>query len=464
MRRYRAVLAFALAAVLGFAAWRLGQLQPEADVRGPVPLVPSGLIDSERVDEVILEREGVKHRFVRQGQGWQQLEPVPHPIDGWSMRQLIAKSLKAESVRSVELSTMPADARAKALAEAGLTPPAGRIELLEAADASGSRRSIGIELGRRSLAGRAYAMLVGGSGASAANSYAVIDGALHEYALGRDPREFRRRELFVDLGELDRIALKSGDNQLVVVRDGRSYRIESPVRSRADRVHVEELLDALRRAKSAGFVSDRPVELSAYGLAPAMATLEVAAAGSVRTLLIGDAVSLGAQDRFALLDGTSTVVRVPAEVLATIVPRIDRLVDAVASGVRSRDIGGLEIASGLRRISLRRETDGWSASIGEQGVVEAIAGSVERERVEGLLKALTETKAQAVELGAFPSTESIATITLVGFAGEPLDTVRIARRESDSKWILENGDGVLRLHGSIELPITADELGFRAKR
>jgi len=464
MKRYRSVLAFALAAVLGFTAWRLGQSQPDAAVRGPVALIPSGSIDSERVDEIVLEREGVKHRFVRQGQGWQQLEPIPHAIDGWSMRQLITKALKAESVRSVDLATMSADTRAKALAEAGLAPPAGHIELIEAADAAGVRRTVGIDLGRRSLAGRAYAML-GSDGAGAGpRSYAVIDGALHEYALGRDTREYRRRELFVDLGELDRIALKSGENQLVVAREGRIYRIESPVRARADRVQVEELLDALRRAKSAGFVSDRPVELSAYGLAPAMATLEIAAAGSVRTLLIGDAVSLGAQDRFAMLDGTSTVVRVPAEVLATIVPRIDRLVDAVASGVRSRDIGGVEIASGLRRLSLRREADGWMASIGEQGATEPVAGSVERERVDGLLKALTETKAQAIELGAFPSSDSIATITLVGFAGEPLDTVRVARRESDSKWILENGDGVLRLHGSIELPLSADELGFRATR
>ena len=464
MRRFRTLLAFATAAVLGFSAWRAAQLEPKAEVRGPEPLVPAGSIDAERVDEIILEREGIRHRFVRQGQGWQQLEPVPHAIDGWSMRQLVSKALKAESVRGVELAAMPADARAKSLADAGLSPPAGRVEILEAADPSGTRRGVEIDLGRRSLAGRAYARLVKRGAGAEADSYAVIDGAFHEYALGRDPREFRRRELFVDLGEVDRIALKSGDNQLVVLRDGRNYRIDSPVRSRADRVHVEELLDALRRAKSAGFVSDRPVELAAYGLAPAMATLEVGSGASVRTLLIGDAVSLGAQDRFALLDGTSTVVRVPAEVLATIVPRVDRLVDAVASGVRGRDIGGIEIASGTRRLSLRRETDGWSATLGELGGAESQAGSIERERVEGLLKALTETKAQAIELSPFPSSDSIATVTLVGFAGEPLDTVRIARRESDSKWILENGDGVLRLHGSIELPISADELGFRPKR
>ncbi|MEY4117782.1 MAG: hypothetical protein RLZZ116_1110 [Planctomycetota bacterium] len=459
MSRLRVPIAFAIAAVLGVASMRIAQRQDVSTATATAPLVPADAVDAERIDEIVLERDGVLHRFVRNGQGWQQLEPVAHAIDGWSMRQLIGKALKAESVRSIDLSGLAADARSKSLAEAGLTPPAGRIELIESADASGQRRKIVLELGRRSLAGRAYAR----AGAADA-SYAVIDGALHEFALGRDPREFRRRELFVDLGDVDRLAFRAGESELVLAKAGRDYRIDSPVRARADRVQVGELIDAVRRAKSAGFVSDRPVELSAYGLGPAMASLEIASAGLTRTLLIGDAVSLGAQDRFGLIDGTSTVVRIPAEVLATIVPRLDRIVDAVATGVRARDVGGIEIASGMRRISLRREADGWTATVGEQGGGESQSGKVERERVEGLLKALSETRAQAIELAAFPATESIAMVTLLGFAGEPLDTVRIARRESDSKWILENGDGVLRLHGAIELPLAADELGFTPKR
>lgn len=464
MNRLRAPLAFAVAAVLAFAAMRLSQQEDAASATGSVPLVPADAIDSERVDEIVLEREGVVNRFVRKGQGWQQLEPVAHAIDGWSMRQLISKALKAESVRSIDLSALAAEARSKSLVEAGLAPAAGKLELIESADASGQRRKLVIELGRRSLAGRAYARASTAAEDSAKTGYAVIDGALHEFALGRDPREFRRRELFVDLGDVDRLAFRAGESELVVVKDVRGYRIASPVQARADRVQVEELLDALRRAKSAGFVSDRPVELSAYGLGPAMASLELGADGVTRTLLVGDAVSLGAQDRFGLIDGTSTVVRIPAEVLATIVPRLDRIVDAVATGVRARDVGGIEIASGMRRISLRRESDGWSSTVGEQGGGDSQAGTVERDRVDGLLKALSETRAQAIELAAFPSAESIATVTLLGFGGEPLDTVRIARREADSKWILENGDGVLRLHGSIELPLTADELGFRLKR
>lgn len=458
MKWVRGIVTLAIAGTLAFAASRLS-IEPVANQAARAAIIRSDSIDSERVGTVILDRDGIRHRFERRGSSWQQTEPVAHAVDGWSIRQIIGKVLKAESVRSVDLSTVPADERAKALADAGLAPPAGRIELIEIATEGATPRTVTVELGRRSLAGRAFARR-----ADAEPGYEVIDGSLHEYALARDPKELRRRELFVDLAEVDRVAFRSGDTQVVLARDGRNYRIEAPVRTRADRVQAEELFDALRRAKSAGFVSDRPVELSAYGLAPAMATLSVDSAGTSRTLLIGDAVSIGAQDRFGMLDGTSTVLRLPAAVLAPIVPRVERLIDGVASGIRARDVAGIEIANGTARISLRRETDGWTATVGAQGVAESTGGTVDRERVDGLLKSLTETRANAVEIAPFPVDSAMVTITLVGFANEPLDTVRVAKRASDSKLLLENGDGVLRVHGAIELPTTADELAFRPKR
>jgi hypothetical protein len=466
MRWVRGCIAFAIAGALGVAAVRLGDEPSQRNV-GRAPLVSAEAIDTDRVATIVLERDGVKHVFERRGNAWQQTEPVRHAIDGWSMRQLIGRVLKAESVRTIELPD--AATRGARLAEAGLAPPSARIELREETAASGSSapRVLAIELGRRSLAGRAYARVAAGP-ADSADRYQVIDAELHEYALGRDPKEFRRRDLFADLGAVDRLALRAPSGDLVIARDGRDYRIETPVRTRADRVQVEELIDALRRAKSGGFVSDRPVELSVYGLEPAGATLEVDSAGTRRTLLIGDAVSLGAQDRFGMLDGTTTVVRLPAAVLAPMIPRLERLVDAVASGVRARDIAAIEIAlgaaEGAPRLTVRRETDGWTATVGRQGGGETTAGTVETAAVDGLLKALTETRATGVEVAPFPTSELIATVSFIGFASEPLDTVRIARRTTDGRLLLENGDGVLRLHGGIELPLTPEELGFRARR
>jgi hypothetical protein len=81
-----------------------------------------------------------------------------------------------------------------------------------------------VELGRRSLAGRADARVA--EPATARLRYEVIDGTLHEFALERDPREFRRRDLFIDVGEIDRVELTAGESTTAIARSGRSYRID----------------------------------------------------------------------------------------------------------------------------------------------------------------------------------------------------------------------------------------------
>lgn len=458
MKWIRGIIAFAAAGTIAFTARELSS-RPVEVRSSRSPLVAADAVDPEQVVEIRMTREGTPYRFVLDSGAWKQTQPVPHAIDGWSMRQLIGKLLKTESVRSVPLRGTDKATRDKELAQAGFAPPTAVIELIEAPRDGAEARRVAVELGRRSLAGRAYARVAPANGVD--SGYSVIDASLHEYALGRDPKEFRRRDLFPDLAGVDRLTFSSPGGNLVLARSGRDYRLESPVRARADRAQAEELIDALRRARSGGFVTDRPAELSAYGLSPAMATLEVDAGGTRRALLIGDAVSIGAQDRFGMLDGTETVVRLPAAVLAPLLPRVERLIDAVATGVRGRDIGAIEIAAGEVRIGLRRESDGWSATVGRQGDAQVLAGRAETDRVDALIKALSETRASAVEIVAFPADRSVATVTLNGFAGEPLDTVRIARRDADSRLLLENGDGVLRVHSEIDLPLTADELGIR---
>ena len=89
-------------------------------------------------------------------------------------------------------------------------------------------------------------------------------------------------------------------------------------------------------------------------------------------------------------------------------------------------------------------------------------GTVDASAVDRLLAALSMTRAGSVEIAAYPIASERARVTLLGFANEPLDTVRIARGVSSGGFILENGDGVLRIHGAIDLPIDVSELRFVA--
>lgn len=455
MRLLRTPLVALVALGAAIAAHRLGSVE-EVATNARQPLVAREAFDPEQLAEATIDRDGLRYRFVRRGGSWWQTSPVEHAVDGWSVRQFAARVMKAESVRSVDF----AQGDSAALSAAGLSPPQGRIELVEDAPEGAPPRRVVVELGRRSLAGRAYARVA--EPATARPRYEVIDGTLHEFALERDPREFRRRDLFIDVGEIDRVELTAGGSTTAIARSGRSYRIDGPIRTRADRQQCEELFDAIRRARSDGFIVDNPVELAVYGLEPPAASLVVRSGTREIRLRIGDPVSIGAQDRFGLLDGTSTVVRIPAAVLAGIAPRADRLIDTLATGVRAADIGAIEVAQGTSRLVLRRETDRWTATASEADAAES-KGSVDSGALARLLAALTETRAGSVQIAPFPADRAVATITLRGFAGEALDTVRVASGVNGG-FALENGDGVLRIHGAIDLPLSRKELGFAAER
>jgi hypothetical protein len=467
MKWARVVIAILVAAGSSVALRTIGGGAAESSAQRR-PLVDRDAVSAENLAEIVLERDGARVRFVRRGDSWWQVEPIEHAVDSWSMRQFASRLLACEVVREIDLArdesgaARDAESREALARDAGLSPAVARIELVEQAPAEGvAPRRVQVELGRRSLAGRAYARVGGGDG----SRIAVVDAALHEFALERDLREFRRREVFVDLAEVDSVEFSSGSNRIELVRDGRVYRLASPVRTRADRAAAEEFVDALRRAKSGGFVTDSPAEPAVYGLAPAAAALSVRAGSQTRRLLVGDTVSIGAQDRFGMLEGSPTVFRLPAATLATILPRAERLVDGVASGVRAADIGGIEIArSGTdERLSLRREVKGWTGRSTRQGAAESTVVPVAVDAVDRLVAALTSTRAGAVEIAQLPAERVAATITLLGFADEPIDTVRIAQLEPRAgdaapRTALDNGDGVLRVHGSIDLPITAAEL------
>ena len=91
------------------------------------------------------------------------------------------------------------------------------------------------------------------------------------------------------------------------------------------------------------------------------------------------------------------------------------------------------------------------------------------EAVDELLSALTEARAQQIELRPWPRELEVATITMLGFDARPLDTVRIAQLQGaagdsgggSGGWILENGDNVLRIHSAaLSLPLTPEAFGL----
>src|SRR5262249_36261559 len=134
-----------------------------------------------------------------------------------------------------------------------------------------------VQLGRQSVAGRAYVRIAGDP------RIHVVGQRLHERILGMDPKEWRDRAIFRNIGvESERIEWTQGQAKMTLARERRTWKMLEPAATRLDTTSRDAYFDALGRAQVAGFIADQPStdELSKFGLAEPVATLTVTGTGS----------------------------------------------------------------------------------------------------------------------------------------------------------------------------------------
>jgi hypothetical protein len=281
-----------------------------------------------------------------------------------------------------------------------------------------------------------------------------------------DPKEWRDRTIFPGMSpDADRVTLDDGATRTVLQRDRRQWTMIEPVRTRVDEVARGELLAALGRAVSGGFILDEPEDLSRFGLAEPAGTVTVVSsypvpgAGEPRReprtvrLLVGGRMGVGAEDRFGMVEGRPVVVRLPEAVLLAFFRPAVSLIDPTASGVLAPNVKTLVIRGPEGELRLQRDLERWRAP--EHGV--EVPGRV----VAALLEQLTELRAGRIEVGPFPRELQVAAVTMEGFDALPLDTVRIARDPDTGHWALDNGDDVLRIFAAeTAIPLTPADFGL----
>lgn len=437
------ILWWLAAAALAASAWML--LRRPADApRGPQPLLAAGELPVDRVDEIRLERgDDPAWVFRREGAEWRQIEPFPHPVDAVSMRRhlVAAESLRASRGVSIE--------EVEDRAALGLEPPLARIAFAWT-DAAGERRDLALDLGRPSVAGRAWIRRRDGDFVQA------VDTALHDRIVERHPREWRRRQL-LDLpsGEVDRVELAFANGERVeILRDGRRWRLAAPIETRLDAEAVESWLAAMARIEAAAFFEDEPEDRARYGLDPAAETLVLerrsrtpdgSASIERETLRIGTLFGPGSTDRFAEVDGRPVVLLLAEGARASVLRPLTSLVDPTGTSVAAGDVAAIEVRTAEETFRIRRELDGFVAErLGAGGAVEE-STPLERARAESLLEKLTAARAPEIAVSAFPQELLAGLAILEGFGGRPLDAVRIARDPETGRWALDNGDDVLRV-------------------
>lgn len=399
---------------------------------GPRPVFAPGAVPIDRVERIRVRRDGADLEFRRTPAGWTQVTPFEQPADGAQLRDLLVRAVDARVTRTT-------DAARADLAALGLEPP---LALLELGWEGGSTR---LSLGRRGVGGRAWLRVDDGPALA-------VDPALHDSIIDADPRRWRSWRLFDRAGaDTRRIVIErtpmdgTGTPQRIeLVRTEGRWRLESPIRARADSRAVETLLSALGRVEHSGFVDERPTDLSLYGLERPIASVELVAgatdgAGSERMLIGSGLVQGGAL--CARRDDRPPIVLLDRTAIAALLPPPAALVDGRACAVDPTDIRVIRVRDpdGALRFELTRTLDGWRLLEPGRESVAAREASI-----AALLERLVAARAQELAIQAMPEDLVTARVEIVPSVGPPT-VVRVAREKGDGKWALDESDDCLRV-------------------
>ena len=442
MRTRTLAILLAVAAVASATWWMLRGQAPDAAAAVRAPLFAADEVPLERIDRVTLERPGSPALvFARDGAGWSQVEPFAYPADPASIRAVVDALAALERSRSVD----PASIGPEARAALGLEPPKARVTV------AWKGGECTVELGRRTIAGRAWAHVAGRP------EVVSVDTGLHALAVDADPRQWRAMRLYeAGHGDVGRIEIRYGpkDTQRVrMERAGGRWRSLAPFATRLDADAVRSYVEALARAEGDAFAADRPADLAAFGLvAPERGvTLRPAgaagdAAAPIGTIDVGVPVAEGAPERFGRVDGRPAVMQLGAKALAAVFPPPAFFVDPRGSDAVPADVkriawtpfmGGAKAGPAW---VLERSLDAWSLRAGADGA----PVPANPEAVRKLLAQLCEARAPAVAFQPMPDALRLGEFALTAADGAVLARVRVAR-EPEGQWALDSDDGVLRV-------------------
>ncbi len=227
--------------------------------------------------------------------------------------------------------------------------------------------------------------------------------------------------------------------------------MHEPVRARVNQVALESFLQSLDAAKVGGFIVDEPDDLSAFGLDDPVASIAITTSvqtnedreteleATVQRLLVGGYMAGDEKDRYAMIEGRSVIFRLTYGTQAKLFVKNELLVAPTASGKLASDIKSILIrTSDGEELRLDRDLEKWTAPAYNDA-------RVPLRKVQDLLRQLIELRPAEIVIQPYPRDLEIATITFLGYDQKPIDTVRLAKDPDSERWILENGDDVLRL-------------------
>ena len=396
---------------------------------------------------ISIRRADGTFRFERDAVGnWWQTEPFRHRMDTGQLMLIPETLQRLRMVARVPLKPGEGDVL-------GLPPEGsgGRPSATLHLETDGGA-AIDIDLGRKGIGGRGWLRL-GHDG-----EVLVVDDDLHQLVLQEAPQTWRDPRLFFNIGPDTTVLTREiGGERVELTRTGQVWRFLSPVETRADGEALAAWMTQLAGARFTAVLLDQPPDPRAFGLAPPFAQVLVANdTNETTSLLIGDRVSGATADRYAMIEGTPSVVRLDGDTVAALLADPVGFIDRTGSSIDSADIESLRILSADGTLSIDRVLDGWHWADGT---------ALDTASMAQLLHVLLDEPAMDITMvEVYPKELEVASIVLQGSGGRPLDTIRVLREpagEQPGRWGLENGDGVIRvLPQGMALPLTRLKLSL----
>jgi hypothetical protein len=437
-------IVWAIAVAVGLLAWLNLQTSSTQGLVDALVLAESPAPADVR--GISLRRPDGTFRFERDVLGnWWQTEPFRHRMDTAQLMLIPETLQRLRTVARVELKSGQGDVL-------GLPDPDSGAKSLATLrlDREGGP-SIDIELGRKGIGGRGWLRL-GSTG-----DVLVVDDDLHQLVLQEAPQTWRDPRLFGGIGpDTTTLAREIGGERVELARVGRRWQFLSPVQTRADAEALGAWMSELAGARFSAVLLDQPPDPRAFGLEPPFAKVLVADGSNASTsLLIGDRVSGATADRYAMIEGVPSVVRIDGDTVLSLLADPIQLIDRTGSGIDAADIDSVRILTADGTVLIERALDGWTFSDG---------GALNTASMAQLLHVLLDEPAIDVTMvDVYPEELQVASIVLQGRGGRPLDTIRVLREpltaQGPGRLGMENGDGVIRvLPKGVALPLTKIEL------
>lgn len=277
-------------------------------------------------------------RFEKRNGAWWIAQPVDTEADQSAALGIV--DLLAEA-RVSETEPGTADRR-KAY---GLDPPQASVEL-------------------QLQNGAKHTLLVGDKDFTGTSVYTIVDGAQNVSLLpesigtsiGKSLDDLRDRAvLHVDNGQVASFVLRNPSGELAVAREKDEWRFSKPGGALADKDLVDSLLSAIATAKMAGIASEKPENLSKYGLeSPAVTFTAVDNSGQKTTLFVGKKEG----DAYFARDASRpTIFRIRQDLYTKLAQRFSDLRDKKVVHLVAEDIQRIQIHNSSGAIVLSRKKD-----------------------------------------------------------------------------------------------------------